>query len=161
MGVGLDREGSRASLRASATRSSTADVERGQHAQELVLRIHVGPTRRRRRTRTWSPARSISWHNSSPARASASRATTRARSKYEPHDASCPNQTDQKTNATDLEDRRVDDFIWQRQPWKLYEPGEPTIVFPGVDYLAAYWIARRYELAKDDRAGTCARFDGP
>jgi hypothetical protein len=84
-----------------------------------------------------------------------------ALSKYEPHDPSCPNQTDQKTNATDVKDRRVDDFIWQRQPWELYEGGDPTIVFPGVDYLAAYWIARRYDMAKDDRPGTCARFDGP
>ena len=82
-------------------------------------------------------------------------------SQYQPHDSSCPNQTDQKTNATDVKDRRVDDFIWQRQPWELYEGGEPTIVFPGVEYLTAYWIARRYDMTKDDRAGTCARFDGP
>jgi hypothetical protein len=80
-------------------------------------------------------------------------------SKYMPHDPTCPNSTDTKTNATDVRDRRVDDFLWQRQPWLLFDPGEPTIVFPGVDFTAAYWIARRHGFVADDREGTCARFE--
>lgn len=81
---------------------------------------------------------------------------------YLPHETSCNEPlTDMETNSVDVKDRRVDDFIWQRQPWQLQDPGEPTIVFPGVDYLAAYWIARRYDQLADDRPGTCARNDGP
>jgi hypothetical protein len=39
----------------------------------------------------------------------------------------------------------------------LWSPGNPSQVFSGADYLAAYWVARRHGLMADDRPGTCAR----
>jgi hypothetical protein len=79
--------------------------------------------------------------------------------KYMPHDTTCtaPVLCDTKTLAVDVGDRVVDDFIWQRQPWQLQDGGDPRQVYPGVDYLAAYWAARRHGFIADDRAGTCAR----
>jgi hypothetical protein len=85
---------------------------------------------------------------------------SRAIAKYMPHDANCTAEahTNVATNAVDVEDRRVDDFIWQRQPWLLYDAGDVTKVFPGVDYVAAYWAARRHGFLNDDREGTCTRW---
>ena len=65
-----------------------------------------------------------------------------------------------KTTAVDVGVRVVDDFIWQRDPWGLYADGNALEVFPGVDYLAAYWAGRRHGFLADDRPGVCARF-GP
>lgn len=83
----------------------------------------------------------------------------RSNPKYLPHDTKCTGEVlcDVHTNAVDVADRRIDDFLWQRQPWQLYDGGDPTKVYPGVDYLAAYWAARRHGFASDDRAGTCTR----
>jgi hypothetical protein len=84
---------------------------------------------------------------------------TRTIASYMPHDTTCTNEplVNIQTNAVDVKDRRVDDFIWQRQPWQLYDGGDVRRVFPGADYLAAYWVARRHGFLEDDRAGTCTR----
>jgi hypothetical protein len=81
---------------------------------------------------------------------------------YSPHDTTCtsPPLCDTATLAVDVKDRVVDDFIWQRQPWQLLDSGDPLEVYPGVDYLAAYWAGRRHGFIDDDRAGTCTRY-GP
>ena len=83
----------------------------------------------------------------------------RTKAQYLPHDTKCTNEVlcSITSNAVDVGDRRVDDFIWQRQPWQLYDGGDARKVFPGVDYLAAYWAARRHGFMTDDRAGTCTR----
>jgi hypothetical protein len=60
--------------------------------------------------------------------------------------------------AVSVGERPVEDFIWQRHPWKLVDGGVAHQVMPGVDYLAAYWAARAHGLLADDRPGTCARF---
>jgi hypothetical protein len=54
-------------------------------------------------------------------------------------------------------DRVVEDFMWQRSPWRVKDTGSNRQVFPGVDYLAAYWAARAHKLIEDDRPGTCTR----
>jgi hypothetical protein len=77
---------------------------------------------------------------------------------YMPHDAKCTAKAQcEQTNAVDVKDRVVDDFLWQRQPWQLVDGGDLKQVYPGVDYLAAYWAARRHGFVEDDRPGTCAR----
>lgn len=78
---------------------------------------------------------------------------------YMPHDTSCTAEPlcDIKTMSVDVKDRRVDDFLWQRQPWQLYDGGDMRRVYPGVDYLAAYWAGRRHGFIQDDRPGTCGR----
>jgi hypothetical protein len=78
--------------------------------------------------------------------------------RYMPHDATCANLCDTATLAVDVKDRRLDDFIWQRQPWILSDPGDLTLVYPGVDYLAAYWAGRYYKFLSEDHAGTCTRY---
>ena len=83
-----------------------------------------------------------------------------ADARYLPHDASCTTEpmTDTATNAVDVGDRVVDDFLWQRGPWRLHDAGNAAEVYPGVDYLAAYWAARAAGFIADDAAGTCARW---
>ncbi|MBW2704368.1 MAG: hypothetical protein JRF33_26415 [Deltaproteobacteria bacterium] len=75
-------------------------------------------------------------------------------SRYFPHESDCTDQTDHD-GAVDVADRVVRDFIWQRNPWELYDPGIDILTFPGVDYLVAYWMGRRYEHLQDDTSGTC------
>ncbi|MGC4079558.1 MAG: hypothetical protein QM702_21455 [Rubrivivax sp.] len=85
---------------------------------------------------------------------------SRAMALYMPHDTQCTAEvlTDVETNAVDVRDRVVEDFMWQRQPWALYDAGDPTLVYPGVDVLAAYWAGRKHGFLEDDCAGTCARW---
>lgn len=56
-----------------------------------------------------------------------------------PEDPSCPGLS---AVATDVEDRPGATFIWERQPWKLVDPGAPNLAFAGLDYLLAYWLGR-------------------
>ena len=83
-----------------------------------------------------------------------------ADAKYQPHDATCTSEpmADTANNAVDVADRVVEDFLWQRGPWRLTDGGNPAEVYPGVDYLAAYWAARNGGFVADDAAGTCARW---
>jgi len=68
------------------------------------------------------------------------------------------NCKDQSSVALDVKDRMPDDFIWQREPFKLKNSGDPKSVYPGADYLLTYWMARRYGYLKDDSAGICLRW---
>jgi hypothetical protein len=83
-----------------------------------------------------------------------------ADAKYQPHDATCTSEpmTDTATNAVDVGDRVVEDFLWQRGPWRLHDDGNAAEVFPGVDFLAAYWAERAAGFVADDAPGTCARW---
>ncbi|HEY2745453.1 MAG TPA: hypothetical protein VGL86_12545 [Polyangia bacterium] len=80
--------------------------------------------------------------------------------KYLPHDTSCTStpMTDTANDAVDVGDRVIEDFLWQRDPWELLDAGNAAEVYPGVDYLAAYWAARAAGFASDDAPGTCARW---
>lgn len=76
-----------------------------------------------------------------------------------PHDSACSSDgVPHSKVALDVDDRVVSEFMWQRHPWKLTDAGDPTEVFPGIDYLAAYWAGRHHGLVEDDRSGTCARW---
>ena len=75
--------------------------------------------------------------------------------KYPSHDGQCQNQIDH-ASAVDVGDRAVDGFIWQRNPWELYDPGNPAEVLPGTDYLIAYWLGRRHDFLADDTPSRCA-----
>ena len=65
---------------------------------------------------------------------------------------------DTATLAVDVRDRVVEDFLWQRGPWRLQDGGNAAEVYPGVDFLAAYWAARANGFVADDSAGSCARW---
>ena len=71
-----------------------------------------------------------------------------------------PGCTDQvvHTTAVNVGDRPVGDFLWQRDPWELYDQGDPTQTYPGVDYLVAYWLGRRHGFIDEDAAGRCLRW---
>jgi hypothetical protein len=71
-----------------------------------------------------------------------------------PHDATCANQVDHST-AVDVADRVVGDFMWQRDPWTLSDPGNPGQTEPGVDYLVAYWMGRKHAFIADDTPNAC------
>ena len=65
--------------------------------------------------------------------------------------------------AVDVSDRWADYFTWQKHPFYMSRSGDPTEVWPGVDYLLPYWIGRAYNFLGDDATGTCLRWlpDGP
>lgn len=77
--------------------------------------------------------------------------------KYQPHEPNCSDQV-VHTTAVDIADRPVGDFIWQRHPWGLYDPGNPAQTEPGVDYLVAYWMGRHHGFIAEDRPTTCLRW---
>jgi hypothetical protein len=81
----------------------------------------------------------------------------RADPKYLPHESGC---TDQVTHATavDVADRPVEDFLWQRHPWKLYDAGDLGQSEPGVDYLVAYWMGRHHGFIAEDAPARCLRW---
>jgi len=72
-----------------------------------------------------------------------------------PADPSCPGQS---TEAVDVKDRLASDFIWQRQPFGLKTAGDPKKVYPGVDFMLPYWMARHHKFLDDDAKGTCLRW---
>ena len=72
-----------------------------------------------------------------------------------PADPSCPGLA---LDAIDVGVRVVGDFLWQRNPWQQSDPGNVQEVFPGVDYLVAYWMGRYHGFLQDDAAGTCTQW---
>jgi len=71
-----------------------------------------------------------------------------------PHESGCDNQCSHDT-AVDVGERPVGDFLWQRHPWGLFDPGDPSQTQPGVDYLTAYWMGRVHGFIQDDSVGKC------
>jgi hypothetical protein len=78
----------------------------------------------------------------------------RSDGRYMPHESGCTDQVDHSM-AVDVGERVVSDFIWQRHPWGLFDAGLANRTYPGVDYLAAYWLGRRHGFLTDDNPGTC------
>jgi hypothetical protein len=78
----------------------------------------------------------------------------RSSPKYPSRDPSCGDQVDH-ADAVDVGDRVSGDFIWQRDPWRLYDPGDLARGEPGVDYLVAYWLGRHHGFITDDTPGQC------
>ena len=70
--------------------------------------------------------------------------------------ASCPGQS---TTAVRIEDRVPQDFLWQHHPFRLTNAFvDPRHVFPGTDYLIAYWLGRFHGHIEDDAPRTCTRW---
>jgi hypothetical protein len=74
---------------------------------------------------------------------------------YLPHEEGCTDQCNHDT-AVDVAERAYGDFIWQRHPWGLYDPGDLGFSGPGVDYLVAYWLGRFHDFIDEDATGRCA-----
>lgn len=74
--------------------------------------------------------------------------------RYASRDGSCADHVDH-AQAVDVGDRITADFMWQRQPWGLYDPGDPRQTHPGVDYLVAHFLGRAHGFVDDDTPGTC------
>jgi hypothetical protein len=62
--------------------------------------------------------------------------------------------------AVNVDERVPTSFMWERHPWTLFDPGTPHRMFPGVDYLLAYWLGREAGFIADDAGGTCLRWKG-
>ena len=69
-----------------------------------------------------------------------------------------PACADQTATAVDVSDRWADYFCWQKHPFYMTHPGDPQMVWPGVDYLLPYWLGRAQGFLKDDAPGTCLRW---
>ncbi|MBN2361142.1 MAG: hypothetical protein JXR83_16925 [Deltaproteobacteria bacterium] len=80
-----------------------------------------------------------------------------------PSDPDCTEENNNPTapydQALDVNLRPPEDFYWQRHPWNLRGGGNGTQVYPGVDYLIAYWMGRYHGFIADDQPGVCARRD--
>jgi hypothetical protein len=74
--------------------------------------------------------------------------------KYSALDPSCPGEV-AHAGAVDVGDRVVGDFLWQREPWSLTDPGNVAQTYPGVDYLVAYWMGRKHGFIADDTPNEC------
>jgi hypothetical protein len=76
---------------------------------------------------------------------------------YLPQEPGC---TDHANHATAVEvgERVRDGFMWQRDPWALYDEGDVAQTFAGVDYLVAYWLGRRHAIIDEDAASRCLRW---
>ncbi len=72
-----------------------------------------------------------------------------------PEDPACPGLS---AVAIDVGDRVPASFLWERQPWKLQDPGLPNGLYGGVDYLLAYWLGRYFGFIEDDAPGTCLTY---
>ena len=72
-----------------------------------------------------------------------------------PASEACENQS---RIAIDMNHRTIEDFTWQRQPWQLSSKGERQTIYPGVDYMVAYWLGRYEGFLSDDAPGTCLRW---
>ena len=72
-----------------------------------------------------------------------------------PEDPACEGQS---SIAIDVADRIPTSFLWERNPWKLVGDPEPNKLYPGVDYLVTYWMARRFGYLADDAANTCLQW---
>lgn len=57
--------------------------------------------------------------------------------------------------ALDVNLRPPEDFFWQRHPWRLIGGGASNHVYPGVDYLVAYWMGRYHGFIAEDQPGVC------
>ena len=67
-------------------------------------------------------------------------------------DPACPGNS---LVAIDVKDRIPADFIWQKSPFKLVTKiPSSRYVYPGVDYLVAYWMGRYHGFLEDDSAGS-------
>jgi hypothetical protein len=74
---------------------------------------------------------------------------------YMPHEAGCTDQCSHDTSV-DVSERPWADFMWQRDPWSLFDSGDPSLTAPGIDYLVAYWLGRYHDYMDDDAPGRCA-----
>ena len=71
-----------------------------------------------------------------------------------PEDPACPGLS---SIAIDVDERVPSTFMWERNPWKLVDPGAPNFMFSGTDYLIVYWMARYYGYLEDDSPDICLR----
>lgn len=69
--------------------------------------------------------------------------------------ANCPGTAAQ---AIDLGARVISDFDWQRDPRQESDTGNPSEVYPGVDYLCAYWLARQEGFLPNDAPTRCTQW---
>ncbi len=73
-----------------------------------------------------------------------------------PANGSCPGLA---SVAVDIEDRVPMDFLWQHHPFRLVNQFvDARHVYPGADYLVAYWLGRHHGFIQDDAPSTCTRW---
>lgn len=74
-----------------------------------------------------------------------------------PASVECPNQS---SAPIDVGDRVRRDFAWQHHPFQLVATDvDARHVYPGTDYLLAYWLGRHVDAFDDDAPDTCTRWD--
>lgn len=72
-----------------------------------------------------------------------------------PADPACPGLS---SEAVDVGERALKDYMWQHAPWDLQGAAVPDHALPGVDYLLAYWQGRRHGFLKKDATVQCLRW---
>lgn len=79
---------------------------------------------------------------------------------YLPFQTDCPTFVNE-ANAVDVQYRAMDDFIWQRQPFRGMEEEYKGVAYAGTDFVTAYWMARYHGFLQDDSSGSCLRWKTP
>jgi hypothetical protein len=77
--------------------------------------------------------------------------------RFSAREPSCNDEKASHATPIDVKERVYDGFIWQRDPWTLYDGGDLARVLPGVDYLAPYFLGLRHGFIKDDAESRCTR----
>ena len=72
-----------------------------------------------------------------------------------PEDPRCPGLSEV---AIDIGDRVPKSFLWEHDPWELQNDGNARFLYPGVDYLLAYWLGRYHGFIGEDAPATEARW---
>ncbi|MCA9615622.1 MAG: hypothetical protein R3B99_24900 [Polyangiales bacterium] len=71
-----------------------------------------------------------------------------------------PECANQASRPIDVGARVRRDFAWQHHPFQLVATDvDPRHVYPGADYLLAYWLGRHLDTFEDDAPDTCTRWD--
>ncbi len=78
----------------------------------------------------------------------------RGDARFAEREPGCPDHL-ARPAAIDIADRPPQDFQWQRNPWALVHGGNPAVVYPGVDFLAAYWLGRAEGFLDDPAPERC------
>ena len=72
-----------------------------------------------------------------------------------PESTACPGRS---TVALNLDERGIYTYLWQKDPWKLARSADLQMVYPGVDYLIAYWLGRYHAFIAEDAGDTCLQW---
>ena len=135
-----------------ATHSRRQDVGGAERAEEPVLRVPVGRDAHAPPAAATIATPTPSWRSSRRGRACTSPSTTRPTPSTCRTMRRCTSEpmADTATNAVDVRRSRHRGLLVAARAVAPHDAGNAAEVYPGVDFLAAYWAARAGGFVGDD-----------